>query len=71
MGSKSTPKVEPVPTPPPVEEDLDPEIRDAKRRARLAAAAAYGRRSTILGGGLTGATGAGGVGTSATLGGGG
>lgn len=69
MGSRSTPKVEPVPTPPPVEEELDPEIRDAKRRARMAAAAAYGRRSTILGG-LTGATGGGAVGTSATLGGG-
>lgn len=54
MGAGKAPKPVKAPEPPPIEEDVDPEVRAARDRTRQRAAATFGRQQTLL-------TGAGGV----------
>jgi len=58
MGKAPKPKAVVAPEPPPIEEDVDPEVRSARDRARRSAAAQLGRRQTML----TGAAGVQGMG---------
>jgi hypothetical protein len=62
MGSPKAPKPVKAPEPPPIEEDVDPEVRMARDRSRQRAAATFGRRQTLLTpGGAAGISGMGGA----------